>query len=396
MLFCIKIFAAGAYYLFFNQPTYLATSDTIRYYQISLQETDWLLHDPIAFVRDLFTTGYDRPGTFFSTEQSYWNNLKDNVFIKMLAVCNLFTNGSYFADAIIFNLFYFIGPLLLFRIINDKKIFKTILLCIIVFLIPSFLFWQSGLHKDGLIFTSFMVIVYLFSKIIETNSFTLKRHLLPIVISTALLFSFRNYMLILMAPALLGWWLVHRYNRLGSWFTAGVYAIGLVLFFCLGMVNEDLSPLKYIVTRHNEFVALGGGSQLTLPPLDTTLNSFPGFLPYAIDIALLRPHFLEMDNMSYWPAIAENAMMVIVIISIFLSWGKKIFLPHNVKLPAGLLCFLLCFTSSFLLLAGYTITLTGAIVRYRSFVLPFLVLLIIISAYRKGRSFDGHNGDSII
>lgn len=383
ILFFIKIFAAGAYYWFFNQPAYQANSDTIRYYHISLQETEWLWHDPIAFFKDLFTTGYDKPGAFFGTEQSYWNNLKDNVFIKMLAICNLITNSSYFADAVIFNLLYFIGPVILFKIINSKKIFKVIPLCIIVFLIPSFVFWQSGLHKDGVIFTCFMVIVYLFYKIIETKSFIIKRHLLALIFAIALLFSFRNYMLILMAPALLGWWLVYQYKKRGIRLTVGLYAIGLILILYVGMVNEDLNPLKYIVNRHDEFIALGGGSQLTLPHLDPTINSFLSFFPYALDIALLRPHFSEIDNPSYWPAIAENVMMIIVVISVFLPWRKRIFFSAYAKIPIGLLCFLLCFTASFLLLAGYTITLTGAIVRYRSFVLPFVIILLLLPRYRK-------------
>ena len=126
MLFAIKILAAYAYYWFFNQLAYQANSDTIRYFHISLQEKDWFLQDPLAFIKDLFTTSYEKPGAFFGTEQSYWNNLKDNVFIKMLALCNLLTNSSYFADAVIFNLIYFIGPVLLFKMMNAKKIFKII------------------------------------------------------------------------------------------------------------------------------------------------------------------------------------------------------------------------------------------------------------------------------
>ncbi len=303
----------------------------------------------------------------------------------MLALCNLLTNSSYFADAVIFNLIYFIGPVLLFKMMNAKKIFKTIPLSMIVFLIPSFVFWQSGLHKDGVIFTSFMVIVYLCDRIIEAKTFVIKRHLPALLIAIALLFSFRNYMLILLAPAIFGWWLVHAYSKRGVWLTIGLYVIGGISLFFLRNLSDDLNPLKYIVNRHNEFIALGGGSQLTMPHLEATINSFVSFLPHALDIALLRPHFSEIENMSYWPAIAENALMIIVVISIFMPWGKGFFSSGNQKFPTGLFCFLFCFTLSFLMLAGYTITLTGAIVRYRSFVLPLATMLLLLASFRKNR-----------
>lgn len=379
-LYILKLAAAGVYYWFFTQPDYQETADTWRYYNISLKETDWLLRDPAAFVRDLFSSGYNKPSGLFSGSESYWNDLKDNVFIKLLAVCNLLTNRSYFADAILLNLLFFAGPVMLYRIINDKKILKPLPALCVIFLIPSFIFWQSGLHKDGLIFTCLMVIVYTCYQWIELKSIFLLKQLPLLILATLLLFSFRNYLLILLLPALCSWFLVHRYNQKGIGLTVAVYAFGMIAIFFTGHLHPDLNFAQYIVNRHNEFLALGGGSQLNLPALKADMLSFISYLPHAVDIALFRPHFTETTNISYWPAIAENAMILLIIAGSFLPLKKKLYLEPGSNSSIAFASFLICFTGSFLLLAGYTVTLTGAIVRYRSFALPFFILLLFIMA----------------
>lgn len=385
-LYMLKLAAAGAYYWFFTQPAYQATSDTWRYYHISLKETNWLLSDPAGFLRDLFSSGYDKPSGLFSSSDSYWNDLKDNVFIKLLAICNLLTNRSYFANTIIFNLFYFAGPVMLYRIIHDKNVLKQLPAIAVIFLIPSFIFWQSGLHKDGLIFTCLMSIIYTFYQWIEKKTDSPFKQLFLLLIAFLLLFSFRNYLLMLLLPALVCWWLVFRYGQNGIWLTVALYMFGLIIIFAGGYLHPDLNFAQYIVNRHNEFLALDGGSQLSLPMLESNLNSFLAYLPYAFDIALLRPHFTEIANASYWPAIAENTMIVLIIAGSFLPVKKQLFLNSGSGSTKAFMTFLLCFAGSFLLLAGYTITLTGAIVRYRSLALPFLLLFILLFA--KPRQSD--------
>lgn len=384
-LYLLKLAAAGAYYWFFTQSGYQATSDTWKYFNLSLKETDWLLSDPIGFIKDLFSSGYDKPSGLFSGSDSYWNDLKDNVFIKLLAICNLLTNRSYLANTVIFNLLYLAGPVMLYEIIHAKRILKQLPAICVIFLIPSFIFWQSGLHKDGLIFTCFMGIVYTCYQWIENKSFNLPIQLPVMFIASLLLFSFRNYLLILLVPALFTWWLVYQYKQKGIWLTIVMYAFGLIAVFSSAYLNTDLNFAQYLVNRHNEFLALEGGSQLNLPVLEANASSFLSYLPYAFDIALLRPHFTETANMSYWPAIAENLLILLLVTGSFLPIKRILYKNDRPEFPLAFTTFLVCFTASFLLLAGYTVTLTGAIVRYRSFALPMLILFLLIMATPRNK-----------
>jgi hypothetical protein len=375
-IFFIKILAAWLYGIFYSQDAYLANSDTWRYYTLSLKETDWLLHDPVAFFVDLFQSGYDRPSHLFSSHASYWNDLKDNVIVKSIAVCNVLTFRNYYANAVIFNLVYFIGPVLLFGIAVRFCNLRRWVLVILVFFLPSFLFWQSGLHKDGLIFTCIMVIVNRFYQLVERGKTINWMQICSLIIACILLFSFRNYMLLMMIPAMAAWWIIKKMHSSGWWLSISIYGVMALIFFTSRYFVSSLNFMQYVVERHNEFASLGGGSQIQLPQLEASWQSFLFYLPHALNMAFIRPYLSESGSITHLAAFAEQILMV--------CFALYLFTPHSIQIRhnrpshscTGLAGFLFFYSISILLLAGYTVTLSGAIVRYRSMILPFLMLLV--------------------
>ncbi|HEY2726938.1 MAG TPA: hypothetical protein VGI61_07180, partial [Parafilimonas sp.] len=187
------------------------------------------------------------------------------------------------------------------------------------------------------------------------------------------LFALRNFVLLLLLPALLTWYLCYRFPQKKLLVIACVYGIIIIIFFTSGFINHDLNFPAYIINKQNEFKVLGGNSQLKLPSLYPTPGSFIKFLPVAIDIAFFRPHITETKNFLYLPAIAENIFLyVLIIYSCYKAFSKRKQMLFTEPAKAFLIfCFV--FTISNLLMMGYTVTLTGAIVRYRSFVLPFII-----------------------
>jgi len=162
----VPTLAAGiAYGLFYSQPQYAQGSDTWRFFEASRTETDWLLRDPVAFFKDLFIYGYKESGSLFIANDSYWNDLKSNVIIKLMAVFNALTLKNYYADIIFFNFLFLFGPVAFYRVIKEKVHANKIVFLAFIFCIPSFLFWCSGMHKDGLIFTAVALIIFYFKKL---------------------------------------------------------------------------------------------------------------------------------------------------------------------------------------------------------------------------------------
>lgn len=371
-LFTLKITAGIAYGLFYSQPQYAQGSDTWRFFEASKGETDWLLRDPFGFIKDLFTYGYQQSGGLFSATDSYWNDLKSNVVIKLMALFNALTLKNYYADIIFFNFLFLFGPIAFYRVIKENITANNIILIAFAFAIPSFLFWCSGMHKDGLIFTALALIVFYFDKSLRQKSFSLSSVLIC-VFCMILIFALRNFVLLLLLPALLTWWLCERLPSKKMILIVTVYGLCLCFFFLARYMNSRLNFPVYLVSRQSEFKALGGHSQLQLPDLQPSFVSFVKFFPAAADIAFLRPHITETANLAYLPSIAEN---IILYLLIFYALFKLAIRPGEKRLSSSTISFIIfcyCFAISNLLVSGYTVTLTGAIVRYRSFVLPFLI-----------------------
>jgi hypothetical protein len=383
-LFLIKITAGCMYGWFYSQPAYLPTSDSWKYFNLSINETDWLLKDPIAFIKDIFSYGYNSSGNLFIAHNSYWNDLKDNLIIKIIAVINVFSFKNYYTDVIFFNFFFFFGCIAFYRLLKEKIAANIFVLTAFVFCIPSFLFWCSGLHKDGLVFMAIALCIFYFNEWIKNKKLSLPK-ILIFIFCALLLFALRNFVLLLLLPALVTWYLCYKFPRKKLLATVCVYSVMIIMFFISGFINHNLDFPAYIINKQNEFKILGGNSQLQLPALYPTITSFIHFLPAAIEVAFFRPHITETKNFLYLPAIAENVFMYLLILySVYKTFSKRKQLLFTEDAKAFIIfCFV--FAISNLLLMGYTITLTGAIVRYKSFVLPFIIApLAVFIKLRKG------------
>lgn len=367
-LYSLKVLAGFAYGFFYMQPAYFATSDTWHYFDLSKTETDWLLRDPFAFFTDLFNHGYNSAGNLFIGSNSYWNDLKSNVIIKTIAISNVFTFKNYFGNIFIFNFLFLFGPVPLYKLLQQIMQVNKLLAIAVIFLIPSFLFWCSGIHKDGIIFTFTCLIAYHFYQQLSTGKLNIKS-VAWMLVSFVIIFSLRNFLALLLLPSLLLWWLVYKMPGRALVFTTIIYILGLAAFFTSSAVSASLDMPQYVIEKQNEFKQLSGASSITVPPLENNMLSFIHFLPTAFDIGFLRPHIAEIKNFSYIPSVLEVFFLwAVIFFSILLS--RKLSLTKQQKAFAF---FALSFAISFLFLAGYTITFSGAIVRYRAVVLPFMI-----------------------
>ena len=369
VLFLLKIMAGVAYGFFYSSPAFRPNSDTWHIDEVSKLETNFLIHDPIGFIKDLYPYGYAHSGNLFAVKNSYWNDLKLNLIIKLDAIFNIFTLEHYYANLIFFNFLFFFGSIALYRAMKCIYPQKKWLLIGSIFLIPSFLFWCSGLHKDGLIFCCLGLIIYHFQLLQQQHKLLIKP-LLICLFSFILLFALRNFMALLLVPALFVWLTAYLFPSYRFSIAVAVYAIGLILFFTLGNISPAIDFPQYIIDKQTAFKALTGNSAIAIPALHNSISSFIHFLPNAIDIGFLRPHLTEVKNRSYLPASIEIIILwLIVFISFFLK-QKQPLTPAQSSFNV----FAICFGFSFLLLSGYTVTFSGAIVRYRALVLPLLLI----------------------
>jgi hypothetical protein len=146
--FIIKVVAGLAYGYIYQH--YYPASDSWAYFKESLIDYHDLLHNPSAYFA---TNGkFNHLTDFFSTaDNAFWNNAGENTLIKLLGILNIFSAGNYYVDSILYNCFSFAGLYLVYITAIYYLHKNKLLLFLIIFLLPSSLFWNSGIDKEGLI-----------------------------------------------------------------------------------------------------------------------------------------------------------------------------------------------------------------------------------------------------
>ncbi|MBM3432673.1 MAG: hypothetical protein FJX92_06715 [Bacteroidetes bacterium] len=195
--------------------------DTWAFHAGGLQEEMLLLHDPIHFISELIYNPYDNgKWNLLGTHDFYWNDLKGNALIKGLAILNLITGGYYFVNVLFYNFLGLIGLICFYRVLANHFHTQKIAVAVSVVLLPSVLFWTSGIHKEGILLTALGLITYSLYFSFQEKRWTVKR-ILVLFLGLLLLLVFRNHLLLALLPALTLWFLLERFptkkNLDGNW-----------------------------------------------------------------------------------------------------------------------------------------------------------------------------------
>lgn len=373
MIFLLKI-AAGIFYGWLG-IYYGATAnmtDTWFYHASGLQEQQVLLHDPSRFLSELFTDPYEHGRwKFLSTENSYWNDLKGNAIIKGLAILDLITGGNYMVNVLFYNLLGMFGLVCFYRVLSHRYPTNKLIVGLTIVLMPSVLFWTSGIHKDGILFAALGMILYSFYFSLK-KGWTIPRRLM-LSIGLILFMIFRIYLLIALLPALLLWYLLERTTVNPIRLTVVTYATFIFLFFMSGFIDDRINLPKAVARKQQEFLQLKGKSSVEVEVLHPSPIGFIENTPQAIDLAFTRPHPKNVRHLLSLAAFLEVTLWGILII-LWIGFHHR-----PLRKPAQPLdFFMLAFSISVMLLIGFSINNLGAIARYRSIVLiPLLAPLIM-------------------
>lgn len=346
--------------------------DTWLYHQLSLDEVILLKTHPLQFFTNFFSPGNSSNtiSTILDSRNSSWKDLEYNLLIKILAVFNLFSGSSYYINVIFYNLITFWGHYYLLKTVSKAFPDKHTLFLIVIFFFPPFLFWMSGIRKDGLIFTLFAIFLYNTYYILQSNPRKI-RSLVVASTSFILLFIFRKFTALLFIPVLLSWIITTKWKKNAFIIFTTVH----LLLFTAFVLTEKL-PSKYNLVNklamwQQDFFELKGGSYL---PLDTLhkVRDLKTILPQAINHTFFRPYPTEMNKPLFFLAGCETLLMYILIIILFFNIRKD--WRAILKNPLWLTIIFYSLTS--FIAVGITVPFLGAIVRYKS--LPELLFIIAL------------------
>ena len=344
--------------------------DTWAYHYQSLTEYQLLLDHPKTFVSSLFSSSYESGHAgFFATKNSWWNDLKGTSFLKLLAVFNLFSLGNYYVNVILYAFITLFGPIAVFRVMNDVFPGNKLAVLGATFLVPSFLYWTSGLHKDGIIFLGMALMVYQLYNLIKGRE-QIALRLGVMLFSLLLILALRNFLVLLIIPAFVTWFAASKLKLAPLKVFSLAYLFFLLLFFGARYLHPSLDFPRAVSERQDAFLGLSGNSAVTVTPLEPTISGFARNAPQAFSLSTLRPFPSDVRHLLSLAAAIEINFLLLLF-GILLIWRRDL-----AKLdPFITFCIFLSF--SIFLMVGYTVNFLGAIVRYRSIVLPFLVIPMV-------------------
>ncbi|MDI9364563.1 MAG: hypothetical protein QM541_06410 [Flavobacterium sp.] len=373
----IKFMLGCAYgYLFLK---FYNGDDTWSYHRQSLEEYQTLSHHPWQFVQDLFTHSYSKSqaNTFFDTTNNYWKDLQYNILIKLLAVFNIFSRGNYYTNVLFFNLLTFWGHYFFYKLFTNYFSQNKSIAFVIIFLFLPFVFWQSGIRKDGLAFIGLSGCLYYF---VEYSKYNKISHITKAALYFGLLLLVRNFIALSLIPVLIAFTACKYFKVKPLYIFSACTLVFAALFFLSSLGPNGFNLPQKMAERQEAFLHLEGGSYMFVPQLEGTFSSYANVLPYAINHTFLRPYITEAKSPLLLFAAIETLFVLIIIVLALLQIKR---LKTIVKHPLPMLLLFLALINY--LMIGYTVPFAGALVRYRVFfeVMLLLPMLIICDSNNK-------------
>ena len=343
--------------------------DTWNYFNESKTETDTLLQHPSVFIHE-FTPAHSllasnhqplKAVLFYIVHFERW------FIIKGLGILNLLSGKNYYIDVLLFEFLTIPGPLLLFKLLARAFPQRTGMNFLLIFFIPSVIFWCSGIRAEALILLSIVLLIYNGEAYARKTS---ARSLIGIFAGFILILLIRYQFLIVFLPAFFAY-LISVKKQIYT----PVYFIRIVGFSLFLFGLSLFLPPAYQLSRpvqqvQQNFLKLNGNTRYALDSLEPGPVSFIKILPQAIGNSLLRPYPWEGKTLLQSLSSVDVLLMIFGLFYFILCSNRKKQISHP------LYWIFLFYGLSLLILIGYTVPFPGAIVRYRSISFLFLFLLL--------------------
>jgi len=390
LAFLIKILSGYAlFYIYAYHYNNRIESDTFKYFDDSHHMFKAFFSNPLDYFKMLFGIGCE--GKYF--DEMYFNEMNnwyrvyesslynDNrLIIRLNAFMRIFSFGNYHIHNLLFNFLSFIGLVALARffmyhIKNRWKVY------IAVFLIPSVVFWSSGVLKESILVFAIGLFCY------HLNRKMNLRVALVLMSTLCILLILKFYVLIALMPVVIAW--ILNKKLVPKVFYA--YAISILCViataFMVGFILPQYNVITILVTKQNDFVNMANvmnvNSAFEMAPLTPDIWSIIKAIPQGLINCFSKPWPNEIKSPLFVASFLENIFVFVSIICAAFYYKKTN--SNSIKF------ILFCFSFAIFLFAiiGITTPITGALVRYKVPVLPFLLIAIFALIDGKKMRFPG-------
>jgi len=176
-------------------------------------------------------------------------------------------------------------------------------------------------------------------------------------------------MIIILIPALIAWFFAFKFFKKPLTVFGICYIFFVIFFFTAKYITSSLDFPEVVVTKQKEFVSILGNSSVPMKKLEPNFTSFVINMPQTLSLSMLRPYPSDVRHILSLAAATETDLLLLLFL-IFLFFPNK---RNNENQAAIFIYFCLFLSFSVLITIGYSVNNIGAIVRYRSIILPLLL-----------------------
>ncbi|MBL7799144.1 MAG: hypothetical protein JNL95_00345 [Chitinophagales bacterium] len=290
-----------------------------------------------------------------------------HLIIYIHFILRYFSFGNIYLHSLWFSFFSLVGAVGIYSSLKKHFAETTYWLKGIVFCIPSVLFWGSGMLKETLIVMGLGILAYAYT---ERTRMADWKSVSLLLLSLCLFLFIKPYVLLGVVLAAFVYWLFKQENAKQLSMAIAVIGAAILFFFGNHWANQ-------LIHKRNEFITLSEHTQTqsllhrAIIP-ENGITELLKITPGAVYAVLFEPSIVHLKTFKDLPFCIENIVILLGLIVLLLRYPT---LQHNkLAISAALLSFVV---SQFMII-GWTVPVSGAIVRYKVSALPFLVIGVLM------------------
>lgn len=396
--FGIKIFGGLSFALIYLY--YYGFGDTFLYHNGAVELSNLLFEDSGHYFQALNSEhgvltpeiSYLRGRISFSRTSEEW------FMVKLLSPLELISFGSYLTVTLFTSLIAFLGCWKLFIVFADILPKKNWAFAA-AFLIPSVVFWTSGVIKDTITLAAFNFLVYFFYFWIKNRKINIFQFI-QIIIFSWIIFKLKSYIILAFIPTVGLIFYLHFLNKIKSFmirilltplifsmFVGAIYLGGASLSDSSNKYQAD--KLETQVKGFHSWHTDVGGSSYSLGEIEYSATGVLTKVPAALNVTFFRPYLWEARN----PVVLLGAVESFIVLILFI----RALIVQRFRIINGLKKYIfLKGMMAFVVLFGFAVGFTsynfGALARYKAPVMSIFVLILIILNLKKSKKSSNQTG----
>ena len=389
-----KLFGVSAFisvYLFYYEG-----GDTINYFKGARAAGNLLIEDFEKGIAVLFNTSsiYNDISSFNNItgypSHYMWRDPSTFSVSRYSALFYLLGAKSFIITSFIVCCFSFIGLWKFYRLLNILYPGYEKGLAYIILFLPSIAFWGSGIMKDSYTVSSACWITYNFYMVLILRKKVLTNSIF-LLINLFIIINIKPYVILSLLPGIIIWlnsaYLKKIKNLLVKILVLPLVSviiliIGLYVFqnlsSLMGVYGEVDTAIEQAQVIRSDLLRSGqyGSNNYDIGKFNGSLISLISVAPNAIFTALFRPFLWEIGSPTMVFSAIENFILIIFTFFTLIRISPITVLRTLLKEPFLLYC--LIFSVFFSFGVGIAGTNFGAMVRYKTPLMPFFFSMIYI------------------